>query len=193
MRGRSSRRTDEERLRLFCEVVAKAQSRRAAADRTIKAGLTLRFGQFEGTAVETRLGDKDDVHALLIDLRKFLAKGGDICFFDIARIVRGVVTDPEMKDANEHNRSNWKIVLSEGLVKMEGWKHRTPEAWFDLIVNGEIFHDDATKLAEFQSLPDDVQAIARVSVNAMLLRMLPILRAERLLIETAFERRAFNF
>ena len=71
--------------------------------------------------------------------------------------------------------------------------NRTPEAWFDLIVNGEVFHDDAVKRAEFGSLPQDLQAIGRATVNAMLFRMLQVLWPERNLITTAFERGALRF
>jgi hypothetical protein len=71
--------------------------------------------------------------------------------------------------------------------------NRTPEVWFDLIVNGEIFHDDAVKRAEFESLPEELQAIGRTTVNAMMLRMLRVLWPERCLIEDAFERGAFRF
>ncbi len=183
-------RTDIERLRLFCALVANTLTRRAVANRTIKAGLTMRFGQFEGPPVETHLGDQDDAHALMIDVRKFLAKREDAYFPRIARIVGRAVTDDELRNASEHNRANWKTVLSEGLVHLEDGPYRTPEAWFDLIINGEVFHDDPSKRAAFQSLPDDVQNIARASVNAMLLRVLPILHAERRLIEEAFERGA---
>jgi creatinine amidohydrolase/Fe(II)-dependent formamide hydrolase-like protein len=52
-------RTDAERLRLFCELVAKARGRRAITGPTIEAGFTLHFGRFEGLAVETQLGDED--------------------------------------------------------------------------------------------------------------------------------------
>lgn len=183
-------RTDVERIRLFCALVTNTLTRRAVANRTIKAGLTMRFGRFEGPPVETRLGDQDDAHALMIDVRKFLAKREDVYFPRIAGIVERAVTDDELRSANQHNHANWKIVLSEGLVHLDDGPHRTPEAWFDLIINGEVFHDDPSKRAAFQSLPDDVQHIARASVNAMLLRVLPILHAERRVIEEAFERGA---
>jgi hypothetical protein len=79
-----------------------------------------------------------------------------------------------------------------GLVRSEPYD-RTPEAWFDLIVNGEVFHDDAAKRAEFESLPEDLQAIGRATVNAMLFRMLQVLWPERNLVTAAFERTAFRF
>lgn len=185
-------RTDAERLRLFCELVTKARNRRAITGPTLEAGFTLHFGRFEGPAVETSLGDEDDVRSLMADLRKFLAPGEDVYFYRVANIVERSVTDEEMRGANRHNREGWKIVRTEGLVRSEP-HNRTPEAWFDLIVNGEVFHDDAAKRAEFERLPEDLQATGRATVNAMLFRMLQVLWPERNLVTAAFERGAFRF
>jgi len=176
----------------LCELVAKARGRRAITGPTIEAGFTLHFGRFEGPAVETQLGDEDDVRSLMADLRKFLAPGEDVYFHRIANIVERAVTDEEMREANRHNREGWKIVRTEGLVRSEP-HNRTPETWFDLIVNGEVFHDDEAKRAEFESLPEDLQAIGRATVNAMLFRMLQVLWPERNLVTAAFERGAFRF
>lgn len=184
-------RTDAERLRLFCELVTKARNRRAITGPTLEAGFTLHFGRFEGPPVETHLGDEEDVRSLMTDLRKFLAPDEDVNFNRIANIVELAVTDDEMRDANRHNREGWKIVRTEGLVRSEP-HNRTPEAWFDLIINGEVFHDDAAKRAEFESLPEDLQAIGRATVNAMMLRMIQVLWPERNLIAAAFERGAFS-
>lgn len=151
----------------------------------------MHFGRFEGPPVETHLGDEEDVRSLMTDLRKFLAPDEDVNFNRIANIVELAVTDDEMRDANRHNREGWKIVRTEGLVRSEP-HNRTPEAWFDLIINGEVFHDDAAKRAEFESLPEDLQAIGRATVNAMMLRMIQVLWPERNLIAAAFERGAFS-
>jgi hypothetical protein len=172
-------------------LVVKARSRRAIEARTLKAGLTLHFGQVEGPAVETQLGDEDDVRALMIDIRKFLSPREDVYFIGIANIFDRSVTDEEMREASRHNRKAWKIVRTEGLIRSEPHGRR-PEEWFDLIVNAEIFHNDAAKQSEFESLPEDMQAIARATVNAMMLRMLPVLWAEKNVIEAAFERGAFS-
>jgi hypothetical protein len=185
-------RTDAERLRLFCELVEKARNRRAITVPTLEAGFTLHFGRFEGPAVETRLGDEEDVRSLMTDLRKFLAPGEDVYFYRIANIVERAVTDDEMREANRHNRDGWKIVRTEGLVRSEP-HGRTPEDWFDLLVNGEVFHDDVAKRAEFESLPEDLQAIGRTTVNAMLFRMLQVLWPEKNLIAAGLERESFIF
>jgi hypothetical protein len=96
-------------IALFCELVVKARERRAIEARTMKAELTLHFGQ-EGPAAETHLGDEEDARALMIVLRKFLAPAEDVYFNRIANIVELAVTDDEMKEANRHNREGWKIV-----------------------------------------------------------------------------------
>jgi hypothetical protein len=88
-------RTDEERLRLFCELVTKARNRRAITGPTLEAGFTLHFGRIEGPAVETQLGDEEDVRSLMTDLRKFLAPKSDANFNRIADIVERAVTDEE--------------------------------------------------------------------------------------------------
>jgi hypothetical protein len=183
-------RTDAERLRLFCDLVVKARWRRAIQGRTIKAGLTLHFGQ-DGQGVETNLGDEEDVRSLMTDLRKFLAPREDVYFLDIADIVERAVTDDEMRGANRHNLDNWRIVRTEGLMRSDDG--RTPEIWFKLITNAEVFHNDPAKVAEFESLPEDLQAIGRATVNNMLMRMLQVLWPEQNLIKDAFERDAFDF
>lgn len=196
MRSKQSSRTDEERLRAFCKVVGDATSRRAVAGKTIKAALILRFGKLDSKpAVETQLGDRDDADALMLDLRKVLAPREDTYFPRIASIVRTSISDEELRLANDHNRRNWGIVLNEGLVQLDdgAGPYRTPEAWFDLLMNGEVFHEDAEKRAAFLAMPQDLQGIARASVINMLLRIMPIIRAERKLIEAGFDRGAFAF
>jgi hypothetical protein len=69
--------------------------------------------------------------------------------------------------------------------------YRTPEAWFELLMNGEVFDEDAEKRAAFLAMPQDLQGIARASVINMLLRIMPIITAERKLIEAGFDRGAF--
>jgi hypothetical protein len=185
------KRTNAGRLRLFCEVVEKARWRRAITGPTIEAGIKFHFSHYEDPSVETRLGDEDDVRSLMADLRKFLSDDSDVHFYGIANIVELSVTDDEMKDANRHNREGWKSALTESALPFRP-QNRSPEAWFDLIVNGEVFHDDADKRAEFESLPEDLQAIGRTTVNAMMIRMLGVLWPERNLIADALERGAFR-
>ena len=60
-------------------------------------------------------------------------------------------------------------------------------------MNGEVFHEDVDKRAAFLAMPQDLQGIARASVINMLLRIMPIIRAERTLIEAGFDRGAFVF
>src|SRR5260370_1788978 len=110
-------RTDAERLRLFCELVAKARNRRAITGPTLEAGFTMHFGRFEGPVVETQLGDEEDVRSLMTDLRKFLAPKSDANFNRIADIVERAVNDEDMREANRHNRECWKIVRTERLVQ----------------------------------------------------------------------------
>lgn len=59
-------------------------------------------------------------------------------------------------------------------------------------MNGHIFHDDAAKSAEFDQLEPLFQGFVQTNVNALLIKGLNVLAAERNLIRQAFDRGAIE-
>lgn len=87
---------------------------------------------------ETQLGDRDDAHALMLELRKIiLMQGEDVYFPRIAGIVHKAARDANLKRENARNLKIWEVVMTEGVVLVDegAGPHRTPKASFDLVVN----------------------------------------------------------
>ena len=188
-------RTDEERLNAFCQLVDEAVSRRAIKDQTITAKWSIHCGEdTDGDlAVDMDLGDTEDLRSLLLDFRKFLADGEDVFFNRVANIVGRAVTDPELHDAHRQNREAWKQVLGGDLQLVANDHIYTRAHCFDIMVNGKWFHGDADKAAEFDHLPVELQGFVLSNVNALVIKGLGVLHAERNLIRAAFDRNAIQF
>jgi hypothetical protein len=183
-------RTDEERLRLFCDRVAEAVARRAITDRTVSARFTIGWSEEDGLRAVLFLGDDEDARSLLVAVRPFFSNGDDVHFNRIANIVERLVTDPELHEANRVNRESWKAALAGDLQLSADGAHYNHGGCFDLLVNGVLFHHDRDKIAEFERLDPLSQNLVRRNVNGLVLRALRILHVERNLINAAFERRA---
>ena len=141
--------------------------------------------------METNLGDDEDVRSLLLEVRKFFSDKEDVHFPRIANLVELAVKDKdeELHDANRANRQSWKQALgSSGITLHANGINYVPERCFDIVINGQMFHDDAAKAAEFEHLPPELQAWVLTNVNAVVLAVLRILHAERNLIMAAFDR-----
>jgi len=185
------RRTDEQRLRLFCDRVDYAISLRAVRDGTITSGFQLSFSSEDGVRLEADLGDNDDTRSLVVEIRKFLMDREDVHFFGIANIVERTVKDAELHDANRKNRESWMRELRGADIGIHAdGVHYAPERCFDLVVNGDMFHDDAAKAAEFARLDPMLQLLARRNMHRLVIRALTIHQLERNLINEAFERGA---
>jgi hypothetical protein len=185
-------RSDDERLRLFCDRVARALSRRAVTEGTIAASFNVRWTEDEGLRIDTNLGDDEDVCSLLLEIRKFFSDREDVYFPRIANIVEQVVADAELREANRANRQSWKRALAGvgGIALHADGINYTPERCFDVVVNGELFHDDRDKAIAFERLVPEFRAFVLTSVNSLIIQVLGILHAERALITEAFERGA---
>lgn len=179
-----SSRTDEDRLRLFVDRVERIMERRAVKERTIQAHFNLTANQ-EGTTMVVDLGDDEDMRSLLLDIRMFLADREDIVYRRISNILSRRLTDDELRDANEYNRKEWERALRGQMSLVIDEKAYTSGELFDLVVNGEIFHNDEAKAAEFEAIPDMMKSMALVNVNSMIIELIRIVHHERNVISRA--------
>lgn len=186
------KRTDKQRLRLFCESVDKAINRRAVRDGTIAAAFHIEGGEDAHVTWSVSLGDDEDVRSLLVDVRRFLAPKEDVYFPGIANIVAMSVSDPELVNASAVNRESWADVLGRGPLNLyaDGLQY-TPARCFDIVVNGEMFHDDVAKQEEFRALQPMFRDFVLQTVNSVTIELLKVLQAERNVVVAAFERGAF--
>lgn len=136
------------------------------------------------------MGDDEDVRSLLLEVRKFFADREDVHFPHIANLVERFVDDDELRNANRVNPQGWKQALGRGsgIALHANGVNYNPERCFDIVINGQLFHDDAAKAAEFERLPSQFQGWVLTNVNAVVLAVLGILQAERNLIMEAFDR-----
>jgi hypothetical protein len=179
------KRTDAERLRLFCELVDGALSRRAVTEGTIRASWSLSSSEEGGLVHDIDTGDDEDLRSLMLDFRKFLASREDVHFPRIAGIVERRVTDEDLRSGSRQNRQGWKRVLA-GDIQMHANGHNyTRERCFDIVVNGKLFHTDLAKAEEFDQLPAECQGFVSASVAVLVIRGLEVLSAERNLIRRA--------
>lgn len=101
----TQRRSDVERLRLFCDRVNRTLAR-AVQDGTIRAKWELRSSAENGMSLATDFGDDEDVRSLLLDVRRFFSDGEDVFFNAIANVVERVVQDDELLDSRSARSSS---------------------------------------------------------------------------------------
>ena len=112
----------------------------------------------------------------------------DVYFYGVANIIEKTVTDDELHKANRLNREAWKHACAGGIQLHAVGVNYTPERCFDLVVNGELFHDDADKAAEFERLDAISRDFVHARANGLVIQALKILHVERNVINSAFER-----
>lgn len=177
------RRTPDERLRLFCSSVSYALSRRAVTNKTIDAGFKLHLDSNKKLAIETRLGDEEDVRSLLLEVRKYFASGSDIKFTKINDLTEAKLSADDLRDHNHALRAEWKrICTRDVLVSINGINY-TPEDSFVLFANGIIFHDDKEKAAQVEGLDAIARGLLLTNVNRLVIQALQLANTQRLLIE----------
>jgi len=188
-------RTNEEQLRRFCDRVIAMQSLPSVRAQTIKATFSIHVEAGKGFRSESQLENEEGFRSLLLEVRKFTLESGDVSFFRIASIVEQAITDDAMRLENRRLLRIWKEWLRTSIVQLDSGagKHQTAGEWLDLLINGEWFHDDPGKVAEFNAMPADLQDIARASVVRLILAMVQIVGKEAELIQNAFAAGSFDF
>ncbi len=149
----ASARGATDRLKLFVGRVDRTTGRRAIVDKTVRVDFSLRFdAEVEAYTFTTDAGDEEDLRSLLLDFRPFLSSKEDVCANGIFNILEQALHDEELKQANRRNREAWKLARHGYVSVVVNEKAYTAEQCFDLIVNGDLFHMDEQKAAEFSSL-----------------------------------------
>lgn len=176
-------RSDRERLELFCVCVDRVLARRGVTEQTIAAEYRECAGP-EGTLqTDCDLGDEEHLRAMLPDLRKFFAPGDDVSFFGIAKIIERRTTDEQLKDDGRWLREAWKDVVCSGWMHLViGDKTYKAEDCFDLVLNGEIFHNDRAKAQILADLDDGTRIAVSVVVNSLVMNAVHVLRVQRGLV-----------
>ena len=147
------------------------------------------FDQENGLTWTSDLGDNEDLRSLLLDFRKFVSDDEDTFYYKIANIVEVSIPDVDLKAANRTNREGWKQVLTGDIQLHVNGVNYDRERCFKLLVNGKWFHSSAELEAEYDGLPAEFQSFILANVNALAIKSINVLVAERNLIREAFRRR----
>lgn len=136
---------------------------RAFRDATIRASFHVRL---EERAGDFDLGDVQDYRSALLAFRRFTAPGEDVHFEPIANLVEQHISDQTCRANVRQLREDWKAARAGGggiTVRGEALDG------FDLVVNGEIFHDDAAKEAKLLGLDEMIRGLLRYNTAHFLL------------------------
>lgn len=182
----------EKRLRLFVEKFDAAVSRRAIREGTIQAGWTLQASD-ESSELTTDLGDDDDVRSLMIDFRSFVSPKEPAFANRVFNELERRLSDDTLKEHARSNRVHWDRAKAGGGQVVNNGVIYTAERAFDLRINGEIFHSDEAKRAEWDALGPWIQAMLRTMVNGFIIDGLYALHPTRNLVNQALKEGLLSF
>lgn len=190
----SSQRTPEQRVRLFVDRVERTMATRPGVrEGTVHAHFKIEANA-DRTVFETTVGDEEHMRSLLLDFRPFVSPGEDLYFNHVCNLIERHLTVEELRATHRYNRAVWKAVTTEGDIGLHvNGVNYTPERCFDLVVNGDIFHLDEQKAAEYASLPEPMRAWVHNSMVGMVINGFRVLIATRNLVVDAFGRDALVF
>lgn len=174
----SSRRTEDERLRLFAERVQRLVERRGLRDATIASRFNMK-ASLDKTEFTFDIGDEDDLFSVMSAFRQFTADREDTHFPKICNLLEQRLTDAELRDANRANRQAWQQAEQGGVLLQIPGQNLTHRACYDLWLNGEIFHSDADKERVFKGLPEYVQGFIRTAAASFVIDGTRVLHAQR--------------
>ncbi len=184
----ASARGATDRLKLFVDRVDRTAGRRAIVDQTVRAHFSLRSDAEAGASTfTTDAGDEEDLRSLLLDFRSFLSPTEDVFANRIFNILEQTLLDEELKQANRQNREAWKLACHGYISVVVNEKVYTAEQCFDLIVNGDLFHMDEQKAAEFSSLPLVMRSMMSQQMISLVLNGLQALWSTRNIAAIALE------
>ncbi len=192
MSGRG-RRTDEERLRLFIDLVNDLSQRRAVAGSTMKSRLTFGWSQDSGASFTADTGDEDDVRSYYLAFRHLTANDSDAQFGKISNILVGRLTDGELRDAAKQNKDQWGQVMSGRLIQELDGRQFNAKRAFDLVSNGLHFHHDKNLRDIWDGLDSETRATFHVQANGLMLDGTRVAVAQRSVAIAAFGRNALAF
>lgn len=179
-------RTTEDRLRLFADKVDEMLDRRAVRDKTVKAHFTM-TGSAESTSMTFDTGDHEDLRSLLVAFRPFTAPNEDVFANDIFDALERHLTDAEMREAALHNHEVWRFAMRGPMMLVVNDKQFQALDCFKLVANGDLFHHDEKKAAEYAALPEFMQRMVFGQMTGLVMDGMRALGPTRYIIVKAFE------
>lgn len=185
-----STRTRDEQLQLFIEQVEKLRQRRIFADGLPK--LTLHLAVIGESSVRMEIPDQEDFRSFMLDFRRFTLDQEDVHFLRICNILGRDLTDTELQAANSSNRAAWKEAFEGDGEFIYGASLYRVKDFFNLVVNGRMFHLDRAKADEFDALPTAFQHIAEFAINQLAIECSIVLHLQSNVVRKAFQRQALS-
>jgi len=186
-----TRRT-EDRLRLFAEKVDQMLDRRAIREKTVKAHFTL-TGSEESSSFTFDTGDDEDLRSLLMAFRPFTAPREDVFANDVFDDLERHLTNDELKEATLVNREVWHAAMRGPMMLVVNDKQFQAKDCFNLVVNGDLFHHDEKKAAEYAALPEFMQRMVFGQMTGLVIDGMRALGPTRHVILRALEGGHLNF
>ena len=146
-----------------------------------------------GGAITVDVPDHEDFRSYLLDLRPFTLSREDVHFASIGNILERTLTDDTLKERARANRRAWREAFEgTGDFIIRSRCYRT-EDFFDLIVNGRLFHRDLEKKREFDSLPTVAKTWAEFALSELAVECAVVLREQADVIRCAKAQGALTF
>jgi hypothetical protein len=191
--GRSRRaasgRDRHARFELFSQKVDELLLRRAIRENTVDSGFSLSFRHDPETdqpnsALEFQVGDEEDFRSLLVAFRPFVSESEDVFCNRIHNDLLQVITDDaELRADAETAKADWRTTLRGPIQFYVNETPYTALKAFDLVINGELFHSDEQKAAQFANMPSFMQEFLRDAIRTMVLDGLFVLDATRITVD----------
>jgi hypothetical protein len=165
--------------------------RRAIQDGTLKTSFTLTMSREpDQSAFSMDSGDEDDLRSLLLDFRLFMSAREDVFANGIFNLLEQRLMDDEFREVARGNRDAWRGAMagSSGPVIVTNDKQYRAADCFDLRVNGDLFHIDKKKAAEYDVLPEAFQGMVHHSMIGLVIAGIKVLWPTRNLVVDALEK-----
>jgi len=168
-----NRRSNDDRLLLFVDVLTAALSRRA-----VRNGLRASWEvEWDDEAGDVRFfsnrGDEEDLRSLMLDIRKFVAEKEDVQLSKVLNILWLKSSGNErLRGQVEQVRRDWTQAQKDTTYphgEDESPQELTPIRSWKMWVNGGLFHDDEDLRYEYAALSEPDRA--RVDMLAVRLVM----------------------
>jgi hypothetical protein len=165
---------DADRIEAFVRIVSAIAGRRAVRD-GFKASFSITADQGGELAMKHAGPDPEDYRSLLLDLRKLIAQHSNTHFPKVMRSAASMFRDDEACARFEELRQEWNTALSTGPVELQ--MNETPvkpEELLHVWLNGEVFHDDATKRERWHEIVGFAGGMAGFIVQNTLIVLMQI-------------------
>ena len=199
MRGDGVKRTDEQRLKLFVEVVNACVASRAVQQGLYSKSFNMSFNADEGGLTQRNERDDELMGNFYIDFRKLVAKHEEALANQheekegIFQICQRSLTDTELAEATDANLALWTTYAAAGGgmgFSVDGSESKSGLKLVRWYLNKMKFHDDIR--GEKWKAPI-LQPALLFNVDTTAMYLLDVARHQAHLIKTGFERKSFDF